>query len=275
MPTVHMVVLKLLHPYCWLRYHLIERHVRKCIVSFPKSGRTWVRTFLSGYVHKAFGTPHTLDFAFFRRVAPGFPRVVFKHGGHELAPDILPEYIEEFAGKDVLLLVRDPRDVVVSFYYETIKRDPRFMHKDTNALWSLSEFIRDERFGVEQIVRFMNLWYEKRTRFRSLTIVRYRDLRKEPHRYFRGILGFLGISIDEQAYQEAIDFSSFDNMRTLERQDFFADPRIRAADPNDPNSYKTRKGAVGGHKDAVSEEDRVFMNTVMKDLHPGFGYSTS
>lgn len=119
----------------------------------------------------------------------------------------------------------------------------------------------------------MNLWYDEKKSFHSLTVLRYRDLRKDPHKHFKTVLEFLGLRMtDEEVYTKAVEFSGFENMRKLEQKDFFADPRMRAKDAGEVSSFKTRKGKVGGYKESVSKEDQEYMNTAMKKLNPTFGF---
>lgn len=269
----HPYVLRLLKPYTYLRHQLVYRRAHHVILSFPKSGRTWARVFLSGYTHFAYSVPHTLDFAFFRRVAPDIPQTLFRHGGSEIT-DLkkLDRYISRFHGKHILLIVRDPRDVVVSYYHETCNRDPRFMHKEKPP-WTMSEFTRDEKFGIKHVVQFMNQWFLHRDMFESLQIVRYEEMRKHPETAFRTFLDFWKLpTIDEDAFRKAIKFSSFENMRVLEQMDFFADPRVRATQKENVFTYKTRKGKVGGFREETSAEDQAHMNKAMKKLNSVYGY---
>src|SRR3954453_9111953 len=99
------------------------------VVSFRKSGRTWLRAMLSHLCHRRYGVPEgeLLEFDNLHRLDPRIPRVFFTHdlpwdpwnrwGGRLLRP-------EPFRGKRVLLLVRDPRDATVSLHFQLAKREP-------------------------------------------------------------------------------------------------------------------------------------------------------
>src|SRR5215472_7782543 len=88
------------------------------LVSFPKSGRTWVRVLLHAYMAAVDGRAFSLDVD---QLRPGrFPRVLFTHDRFEHRA--LGNWWSRLHGKHlipgrdrrtkpVVLLVRDPRDV--------------------------------------------------------------------------------------------------------------------------------------------------------------------
>src|SRR5437868_1502799 len=99
------------------------------VISVPKSGRTWVRTFLCAYFCKRTGHAFTLRPD--RYHAPDIPRMIFSHDFAEqrmkatLWERIRGKYLvpaRELARARVILLVRDPRDAFVSLYMQLLHR---------------------------------------------------------------------------------------------------------------------------------------------------------
>ncbi len=90
------------------------------LMSWGKSGRTWLRVMLSRFYQVAYGTPEglMLEFDNLHRIDPRIPALFFTHSNY------LRDYTgnwttkAEFYDKQVLMLVRDPRDVAVSQYYQ-------------------------------------------------------------------------------------------------------------------------------------------------------------
>src|SRR4029450_8088678 len=91
------------------------------ILSIPKSGRTWLRSFLCAYFFRRFGLEFTLRPG--RYDLPGFPRIVFSHDlfEHRTKSDrwdrVRGKYLvprRELNRAKVILLARDPRDCFVS-----------------------------------------------------------------------------------------------------------------------------------------------------------------
>jgi hypothetical protein len=235
------------------------------IVSFPKSGRTWLRMLIGRALceHCSLPEAQILDtFALTR--AAGLLPTVFTHDGTSNTEGRhlrrLGRDKRGFRGKKVLLLCRDPRDTVISCYFEATKRKGVYRG-------SLSEFLRDPHYGIEKIVAFYDSWAAARSVPESLLVISYEDLHADPGKLLRETLAFLGATgVPERVVSEAIEFSRFDNMRRLEQAGGVGEgTRLRAADAQDASSFKTRKGQVGGFAQTLSPADLEFVNRVMAE----------
>ncbi len=89
---------------------------------------------------------------------------------------------------------------------------------------------------------------------------------------FRSLLQFLGAPVDEEILAATVDFCRFDNMQAMEQAGTFADEALRATNPADVQSFKARRGKVGGFRDHFSEADRKFAASVLKCLDSRYGY---
>jgi hypothetical protein len=241
-------------------------------VSIPKSGRTWIRFFLTTY----FAHKHGLGAEFeVLNGQGGAPRITFTHDYFQNVVE--SSLVFRFKGKAVvppalrgtkriLLIARDPRDAVVSLYFHQSRRAVRRQYQGT-----IEEFIRDPSFGIDNIVRIMNLWAGE---FNVLH-VRYESLKADVDAGFRRILGFIGPDekVDEVALRHALDASSFDRMKELERSSAGARTILGARDVGDPESYKVRKGKVGGFRDYLSPAGIACVDAAFARLDPRFGYS--
>jgi len=248
------------------------------ILSIPKSGRTWLRAFLCAYFCRRFGLEFTLRPG--RYALPGFPRVVFSHDlfEHRTKGDwwdrIRGKYLvprRELGRAKIILLARDPRDCFVSLYLQLTRRDP-------NAPVSLKqktvgEMLRDEKFGLRAIVKPMNDWLNEFSQRDNFTLVRYEALRASPAEHFRDLLAVLGESSpDANSFQEALEFSSFENMQKLEAARAFDSNILHPGDVRDPESFKVRRGKVGGYREYLSAEDQKFAEAALTNLDRRFGY---
>jgi len=249
------------------------------ILSIPKSGRTWLRAFLCAYFCKRFGLEFTLRPG--RYALSGFPRIVFSHDLFEhrtkgdLWDRIRGKYLvprRELNRAKIILLARDPRDCFVSLYLQLTRRDP-------NAPLALkqktvSEMLRDDNFGMRAIVDVMNNWLNEFSHHDTFTLVRYEALRASPAEHFRDLLAVLGESSPEaNIFQEALEFSQFENMQQLEAAGAFDSNILHPGDVRDPESFKVRRGKVGGYREYLSPEDQHFAETALKELDPRFGYT--
>ncbi|HKA33783.1 MAG TPA: sulfotransferase domain-containing protein [Candidatus Binatia bacterium] len=245
------------------------------IVSIPKSGRTWLRVFLHAYFSAACRSEFTLDAKeFFARCASA-PRFVFTHdvwaylNGRKMRDRVMGKpLIPRRAAREkrVLMLARDPRDVMVSLFFQLSKRVHRYGG-------DLPGMIRHRAVGIHRIVGVMNGWLGEWGGRSNFKLVRYEDCRRRPEESFREILKFIGChEVDESALAQAIQFSSFENMRALEASGGIQNKKIGPADERDPESFKVRRGRVGGFAEYLSAEDIGYVEDAMRSLDRRFGY---
>jgi hypothetical protein len=248
------------------------------ILSIPKSGRTWLRAFLCAYFCRRFNLEFTLRPG--RYDLPGFPRVVFSHDRfeHRTKGDrwdrVRGKYLvprRELKRAKIILLTRDPRDCFVSLYLQLTRRDPNApleLRKKTG-----SEMLRDERFGIDAIVRTMNDWLNEFSKRDNFALIRYEALRASPTEHFRDLLSVLGESQpDATIFRDALEFSRFENMQKLEAAGAFDSNILHPGDVRDLESFKVRRGKVGGYREYLSAGDQEFAAGAMRELDPRFGY---
>ena len=247
------------------------------ILSIPKSGRTWLRAFLCAYFCRRFGLEFTLRPG--RYALPGFPRIVFSHDmfEHRTKGDrwdrIRGKYLvprRELNRAKIILLARDPRDCFVSLYLQLTRRDPNAVKLRQKTV---GEMLRDEKFGMRAIVDTMNNWLKEFSHRDNFTLVRYEALRASPEERFRDLLAHLGESSpDPSIFQQALEFSRFENMQKLEAAGAFDSNILHPGDVRDPESFKVRRGKVGGYREYLSAEDQKFAEAALTKLDRRFGY---
>lgn len=248
------------------------------ILSIPKSGRTWIRTFLCAYFCKRYGCEFTLEPE--RYGEPGVPRLVFSHDYFEhrtkgdLWDRIRGKYLvpkKELRRAKIVLLVRDPRDCFVSLYVQMTRRDRGAPTEFTRK--TVSDLLRDKKFGVRAIIRTMNAWLNEFSDRDDFTMIRYESLREAPAENFRTLLAFLGeTGPDMSIFQDALDFSRFENMQKLEAAGAFDSKILRPGDVRDPESFKVRRGKIGGYREYLSAEDQRYAAEALTKLDSRFGY---
>jgi len=248
------------------------------ILSIPKSGRTWIRTFLCAYFCKRYAREFTLEPE--RYGEPGIPRLIFSHDCFEhrtkgdLWDRIRGKYLvpkKELRRAKIILLVRDPRDCFVSLYVQMTRRDrgaPTEFKRKT-----VSDLLRGKKFGVRAIIKTMNAWLIEFSGRDDFTIIRYESLREFPAENFRILLAVLGETTpDMSIFHGALDFSQFDNMQKLEAAGAFDSKILRPGDARDPESFKVRRGKIGGYREYLSAEDQEYAAHALTKLDSRFGY---
>ncbi len=254
------------------------------IVSFGKSGRTWLRVMLSRFFGIRYGLPsHSLmGFDNLSRRHSAIPKLLFTHDNY--LADFTGERANksDYLGNRVLLLVRDPADVAVSQYFQWRHRmKPR--KKRINAYpahgteMEIADFVLEGGGVLDRIIEFMNLWAGERERFGdALMIVRYEDLRAEPEAWLAKMVEFLGTPGTASEIAEAVEFASVKNMRNMELRRGFqgGGQRMRAGDESNPDSYKVRRAKVGGYRDYFSASELTRIDRIIEQtLTPELGYA--
>jgi len=164
------------------------------------------------------------------------------------------------------LLVRDPRDVVVSFYHHKKWREKSWEG-------SVGEFVRHAFDGLPTIVSYYNIWAANRDLPSAFAVYRYEDLVTDTVGTLDKIARFAGLGDIPADVREAVaNEYEFDNMQAMEaRGGLGRGHRTRPADLQNTNSYKTRSGRIGGYKLELSDEDRAFVDSyVENNLDPYF-----
>lgn len=250
-------------------------------VSFPKSGRTWLEVMIARIVSRLTGEEQADVMRRHRHggirgsaSADVMPRLMFGHG-HMNAVICREERLprDPYRSARVHLLVRDPRDVVVSHFYHMKYRDQRFDG-------TLDEFLRYPyqeadpngpvaRFGLMPILGYMNAWVRDREILSELFISSYEDLRADPPARLCDICAFCGITVDEDLIQDAVSYGSFEHMLALDKSGDL-DPDFPGV-PVRPEARKVRKGQVGGYRQEMTAEQIEFADDLIdRHLDPFF-----
>jgi hypothetical protein len=182
------------------------------ISSYPKSGNTWTRFLVANLIH----AQEPVTFLNIEQIVPDpglqsrkflknrpRPRVMKSHHPFD------PRY------KRVVCIVRDPRDVALSQYHFQIKRGL------IEAGHSLEEFVR--RFIAGETNEYgswgqnVGSWLVARNHTPGFLLLRYEDLKEDPEEGLAKIASLVGIEADRRQLERAVELSSVDRMRKLEK----------------------------------------------------------
>lgn len=269
----------------WLRGREEARKLRGAdavLLSWAKSGRTWLRLMLSRFYQVRHGLPPTafLEYDNLKRRVPGIPSVFFTHGNY--LRDYTGDWTAKraFYDKRIVFLVRDPRDVAVSQYFQWRHRMrpwKKFLndYPPHGAELSLYDFVMHEEAGLRHILEFFRIWARELPRVRAAHLVRYEELRADPAAQLEGVLEFLGTPGKPEEIAEAVRFAAFDNMKRIEQSRTFwrSGRRLVAGRSDDPDSFKVRRAVVGGWRDYFDEAQcRAIDARVARELPAFYGY---
>lgn len=247
------------------------------VLSFPKSGRTWLRVLLAKYYSLQYDHKFVLNFFQYKKhISWKLPYFFFHHAIEDDLTEIEQKGLSKRIKAKTIILVRDPRDVVVSYYFQVTKRQVELKEQyfgDNNP--SIEEFLRHPQLGIATIIRYMNEVYDlvKNQRGSDFLVVSYEQLHQNGEATIRKILEYAEMEeINDDVIKKAYEFGSFENMKKLEKGNKFTSPTLKPGDDKQPESFKVRKGKIGGYKDYLSQEDIDYANKELALLNPVFGY---
>ena len=255
------------------------------LISYPKCGRSWLRLMTGKAISLHYSLPEEEKTLFLdgrKKLHPEVPKISVVHDDRPMlkTPAELETNKDKFRGKKVIFLVRDPRDVIVSSYFEAVKRGQMFgknpyQTREAHFDGNLSEFIDRQHGGFDTILKFYNIWAENRSVPEGFLLVRYEDLKQDANGELERVLEFLGLeNVSDETIDEAVYFGSFENMHRLEENGRFKSGILKPADKEDMDSYKTRKGKIGGYQDYLTEDEIRRLNAKMhQTLNSYYGYS--
>jgi hypothetical protein len=262
------------------------------IIAHPKSGNTWLRVMLSRLYQVRHGLPASLIVTSdeLARRNPAIPRISATNGyysyegavGEALAPDAPDSPLRR---KPIVFLARHPCDIAVSWFFQFTRRQSAHkqelinhfvdhpIDRRTVGMW---EFVRHSDIGLPSLIEYLNAWERNVARLPRAIVVRYEDLRADPRKTLPRITGLIGASFSDQEIQAAVEFGSFDNLKSLEQQGFFRQGGLTLRNPADPESFKVRRAKVGGFKDYFTAEQVAELEELVRTrLSPTFGYQPS
>lgn len=272
----------------WLRGREEARKLAQAdyvLMSWGKSGRTWLRVMLSRFYQIACAVPEgrMLEFDNLKAYDPAIPSMFYTHGNY--LRDYTGNWTDkrEFYGKRIVMLVRDPRDIAVSQYYQW-KYRMRPVKKILNDYpphgsdVSLFEFVMNPRCGLPVILDFMEIWQRELPKVAGSVVVRYEDMRADPATALGRVLAFMGTPGMPGQIQAAVDYAAYDNMKRLEQKKVYwlSGWRLVPGDRANPQSFKVRRAKVGGWRDDFdADQIRAIDGLLAARPEPPFGYGAA
>jgi Sulfotransferase domain len=191
------------------------------LVSYPRSGNTWTRFLLGNLIDQ--NNPVT-----FSNIESRIPEIYFNRDRvlRQLPRPRMLKSHESFQPHypRVIYIVRDPRDVAVSFYHHNVKA--RNIPDDYPMVQFVPRFIAgefDPKFGSwrDNVLS----WTAVRKDDSRFLQLRYEDMKRDTAGVLATVVAFLNrgsfrrIDSNPEALRRTIELSSPENMRALEKQE--------------------------------------------------------
>lgn len=235
------------------------------IVSYPRSGNTWFRFLVANLVSSApvsFGNieslvPDIYTNSDIRLRRTPQPRILKSHEA------FTPGY------RSVVYLVRDPRDVAVSYYDYAIK--VRIFEKG----FPLDRFVEHFLDSSSKINYFgswgehVRSWMAAERPAEAFTVIRYEDLLSDAPAQLRRVSNLLGVPAEPDRIERAVQLSAAEKMR---RSEYEFHDRWSSTKGSLKDKQFVRKAKRGAWKEEMPADlaDRILER--WPDLMERFGY---
>lgn len=231
------------------------------LVAFPKSGITWLSVLMANVNLKCSGLDIKASYYNVRDFIPDihqtrylktnilkFPgfRVIKSHSEYN------PFYIK------IIYLIRDPKDVMVSYYY--------FLKNLGAFQGNISELIRSKSFGINAWTKHIESWFEETRISQFINFIRYEDIKSNTKGILKHIYELHGLNLSEDIYDYAVRISSFKEMK--KNEEYYSKGNLTI----NPDFKFHRKGIVGGYKAEFTEDDEKFIIKKTNRWLKVFGY---
>ncbi len=180
------------------------------LVSFPKSGNTWVSFLIANTINSYLNLKMEVNFFNIHFFVPEisdyappsieyypFRKIVKSHNS----------FTKDY--RYIFMLIRNPADVMISYFH--------YLKNLNQYNKGISSFIRDEKYGIKAWCKHTESWLNESLPSQRLHIFFYEDFRQNPEKELRKMFNLMGFNIMPKILEEAVEKSDFSNMKKLEQ----------------------------------------------------------
>jgi len=271
------------------------------LASYPKSGNTWFRVFLTNLIYESEAPAHINDLA---ETSIASSRKIFdEYTGlsssdlsfeeiDKLRPEVYRMQSQEsnellfkkvhdkfyFVDKDQALFppeitqacvyfIRNPLDVAVSFAYHSAKDVQRMVKVLNDSAYAFCD--NNDRLP-NQLRQILGTWSEHVASWTTqklipVHVVRYEDMKQNTFETFKKAVQFIGIKKSDQQIKTAIEKSDFKILAQQEQEKGFKEKMIKS------KSF-FRKGEIGDWRNYLDEKMKNEIINNHKTIMKKYGY---
>jgi hypothetical protein len=243
------------------------------LISYPKSGNTWVSILLANVLASITHTKRRIDLWSVHDFIPELgdrnpyylqqlssPRFI---KSHETYPDWSKRIHNSTGGKyiqpRVVYILRDGRDSLISYYHHLVNIVGWRGGED-----ELVDYLKQQN---QDWAEHVNGWYDMVSGDkRRFLLVKYEDLKLKTSFVLREILSFAGLEASDDVIEKAVINASFESMKKT--AEMYGDPVVYS---NTQFNFM-RKGETGSYKSEFSDlSKKYYSNNKATFLKFGYG----
>ena len=224
------------------------------LASYPRSGITWMQFLIANLVKP---DDLEIDFHTVHDIIPEFGRIDDQYQTVINKKIIKTHATYNRAYKRTIYLVRDGRDVYVSYYHYRLKQ----LEEGT----TFGDFLRREDHYPCLWKDHIQSWYDAGLPEEDFLVIRYEDILEDARQEVRKIANFIGMQASAEDIQQAIDKSSFERMKKIDQT------KGRKYNLTKTNKF-VRKGKAGSWRDEFSPEDIAYFKETAGETLIQLGY---
>jgi hypothetical protein len=233
------------------------------LVSYPRSGNTWMRLMLGHILTggSEISFPDGIDdliIDIYKRNNREISRLnrgkgVFKSHGY---------FNPAFSKSKVIYIVRDPRDVVISYYNYQVKR---WGWRELELTEYIDLFICDGVDDYGTWAENAGSWFGAMNGQKNFLILRYEDILRETEESLNKVCRFVGLDVSSTQIGQAVEACSFGAVSRLEKSS-------EAGRENSSESFFRSGRAEQWREELSIEQQYKFIQSWAKPMSL-FGYS--
>ena len=186
------------------------------IVSYPRSGNTWTRFLVANLLHPNLD----VSFANIENLIPDTAAISSRALKKIPRPRVIKshEYFDHRYPR-IIYIVRDPRDVAVSFY--NFQRKYEQIADDLSLELYVDDFVNGRLNSKSWGTWGENVasWVCTRGKSPGFLLLRFEDMLQDTRRELRRIAEFLAVPASNSIVERVVDNCSAEHMRQLEKQE--------------------------------------------------------
>lgn len=183
------------------------------LVSFPRSGNTWLRFLIAGLAFP----DRTPSFTTIEQTIPDSIVLTRRQLARIPRPRLIKshEYFDPRYPRTIYI-ARDPRDVLLSYY--NFYRKQRYINDGYPMDRWVDHFISGDLHPFGSWGEHVGSWLGARGQSSSLLLTRYEDFLADTARELARVAEFLGIEASAERLAQVIEMGSTEKMRSLEKR---------------------------------------------------------